>query len=127
MMKAKEPTTIDEYISQFPKEVQAIMERMRRTIQKAAPGAQEAILYRMPTFRLNGKNLVFFAAFHHHIGFYPIPSGVAAFKKELARYTQGKGSVQFPLDEPIPYELVARIVTFRVDETLRKTKREKSR
>ncbi len=115
-------STIDEYISLYPKSVQDILQRMRRTIQKAAPGAEEAIRYKMPTFRLNGKNLVFFAAFQHHIGFYPIPSGITAFKKELSRFKQGKGSIQFPLDEPIPYDLVSRIVAFRVKETVQKTK-----
>ena len=91
-------------------------------IQEAAPDAEEAIRYQMPTFRLAGKNLVHFAAFQHHIGFYPIPSGIAAFKKELSVYKQGKGSVQFPLDEPLPYELVKKIVAYRVKETLQRVK-----
>lgn len=122
MMKSKTPSTIDEYIGLFPKDVQDILECMRHTIKKAAPGAEEAIRYQMPTFRLNGKNLVHFAAFQHHVGFYPIPSGITAFKKELSEYKQGKGSVQFPLDEPIPYDLVSRIVAYRVKETREKTK-----
>ena len=95
---------------------------MRQTIRKAAPSAVEAISYQMPTFKLNGKNLVHFAAFKNHIGFYPIPSGITAFKKELSVYTQGKGSVQFPLDKPLPYDLVKRIVMYRVKETLELSK-----
>lgn len=110
--------TIDAYIARFPKEIQERLQRLRQVILEAAPDTEEAIRYQMPTFRLAGKNLVFFAAFAHHIGFYPIPSGISAFKKELARYKQGKGSVQFPLGEPIPYDLVRRIVLFRVQETL---------
>jgi len=92
--------TIDEYIKTFPKDVRGILEQMRQTIRTAAPEAVEAISYQMPTFKLNGKNLVHFAAFKNHIGFYPIPSGIEAFKKELSAYKQGKGSVQFPLDKP---------------------------
>ena len=113
---------MDEYIKTFPKDVQAILEKIRQTIHEAAPGAEEAISYQMPTFRLNGKNLVHFAAFQHHLGFYPIPSGIEAFKKELSPYKQGKGSVRFPLDEPIPYDLVKKIVEYRVGETLERVK-----
>lgn len=108
--------TMDEYIKTFPKGVRSILEKMRQTIQKAAPEAVEAISYQMPTFKLNGKNLVHFAAFKNHIGFYPIPSGIEAFKKELAPFKQGKGSVQFPIDKPIPYDLVKKIVIFRAKE-----------
>lgn len=111
--------TIDEYIKTFPKEVQRVLEEMRRTVKEAAPEAVEAISYQMPTFKLNGKNLVHFAAFKNHIGFYPIPSGIEAFHQELSRYKQGKGSVQFPLDRPLPYELVKEIVAFRAKENLR--------
>ena len=118
MKKSKKPSTIDEYIASFPDDVQGILETMRRTIKKAAPTAEETIRYQMPTFKLNGKNLVHFAAFKHHIGFYPIPSGITAFQKELSVYKQGKGSVQFPLDKTMPYDLVKRIVLFRVNETL---------
>src|SRR4051794_35869657 len=96
-------TTIDEYIAAFPSKVRALLEQVRRSICKAAPGADEAIKYRMPTFVLDGKNLVHFAGYAHHIGFYPTPSGIDAFTKELARYPSGKGSVQFPLGQPIPY------------------------
>jgi len=122
MMRKQQFTTIDEYIKTFPKDVQGLLERLRRTIRKAAPEAVEAISYQMPAFKLNGKNLVFFAAFKKHIGFYPIPSGIEAFKKELSQYKGGKGSVQFPLEEPIPYELVERIVLFRMKNQKKKDK-----
>jgi uncharacterized protein YdhG (YjbR/CyaY superfamily) len=112
----KQFRTIDEYIRTFPTNTQNILEKMRQTIKEAAPEAVEAISYQMPTFKLNGKNLVYFAAFKNHIGFYPIPSGIEAFKKELSPYKQGKGSVQFPLDKPIPYDLVEKIVKYRVKE-----------
>jgi len=115
--------TIDEYIEAFSEDVQAILRKMRQTIRDAAPGAVEAISYQMPTFKLNGRNLVHFAAFKSHIGFYPIPSGIEAFKEELSPYKQGKGSVQLPLDEPIPYDLVERIVKYRVKENLAMRKR----
>jgi uncharacterized protein YdhG (YjbR/CyaY superfamily) len=120
-MKADQtaPKTIDEYIASFPKDVQEILERIRRTIREAAPDAQEKISYQMPAFTLKG-NLVYFAAFKNHIGFYPIPSGIEQFKEELSAYEQGKGSVQFPLDKPIPYDLISRIVKFRVKENLAK-------
>ena len=110
-------TTMDAYIASVPKEIQDILEKIRQTIRKAAPGAVEAISYQIPTFKLNGKNLVHFAAWKDHIGFYATPSGNAAFKKELSRYKVAKGSIQFPLDEPIPYDLVAKMVLFRVKET----------
>jgi uncharacterized protein YdhG (YjbR/CyaY superfamily) len=112
----KQFETIDDYIKTFPTDVQSILEKMRQTIRKAAPEAIEAISYQMPTFKLNGKNLVHFAAFKSHIGFYPIPSGIEAFRRELSQYKQGKGSVQFPVDKPIPYDLVEKIVRFRVKE-----------
>jgi uncharacterized protein YdhG (YjbR/CyaY superfamily) len=117
----KEVTTIDEYIKTFPEHVQIILKKMRVTIRDAAPEAQEAISYQMPTFRLNG-NLVHFAAFKNHIGFYPSPSGIEAFKEELSPYKSAKGSVQFPMDKPVPYDLVRKIVLFRVQENLKKTR-----
>jgi uncharacterized protein YdhG (YjbR/CyaY superfamily) len=126
LLKGAVPSTIDEYIARFPKEAQERLQRLRQVIQEAAPEAEEAIRYQMPTFRFAGKNLVFFAAFTHHIGFYPIPSGIAAFKKELSRYKQGKGSVQFPMDEPLPYDLVRRIVLFRVQETMNNENKRKN-
>ena len=113
------PQTIDEYIDGFPPDVQAILRKMRETIRKAAPKAEEAINYQMPTYVLHG-NLVHFAAFKSHIGFYPTPSGIEKFKDEIAKYTWAKGSVQFPLDQPIPYALVTKIVKFRVKEVAAK-------
>jgi uncharacterized protein YdhG (YjbR/CyaY superfamily) len=108
--------TIDEYIETFPREIQPTLRKIRETIRKAAPEAVEAISYQMPTFKLKGKNLVHFAAFEHHIGFYPTPSGIEAFEAELSKYKSGKGSVQFPIDKPVPYDLVRRIVLARVKE-----------
>jgi uncharacterized protein YdhG (YjbR/CyaY superfamily) len=111
------PGTIDEYIAGFPHEVQEILEKIRTTIRKAAPGAEETISYQIPTFTLKG-NLVHFAAFKKHIGFYPTSTGIVKFKKELAAYEGAKGSVRFPLDKPIPFALISRIVKFRVKENL---------
>ncbi|MBL8058620.1 MAG: DUF1801 domain-containing protein [Anaerolineales bacterium] len=115
------PRTIDEYIAGFSPEIQAILSQVRATIQAAAPQAEEKISYQMPTFTWHG-NLVHFAAFKHHLGFYPTPSGTTKFQKELAAYKGAKGSVQFPLDQPIPYGLITRIVKFRVKENLAKAK-----
>jgi uncharacterized protein YdhG (YjbR/CyaY superfamily) len=112
----KQFSTIDEYVKTFPTNIQNILEKMRHVIKEAAPEAVEAISYRMPTFKLDGKNLVYFAAFKNHVGFYPIPSGIEAYKKELSPYKQGRGSVQFPLDKPIPYDLVEKIAKYRVKE-----------
>jgi len=112
----KQFKTMDEYIKTFPKDVQSILEKMRQTIREAAPEAVETISYQMPTFKLNGKNLVHFAAWKNHIGFYPTSSGTEAFKKELSRYKAAKGSVQFPIEKPIPYDLVKKIVGFRMKE-----------
>lgn len=109
----KAPQSIDEYIAAFPADVQKILERIRATIRKAAPAAKEAIKYRIPTFTLNG-NLIHFAAFKNHIGLYPAPRGAEQFKKELSSYEGGKGTVKFPLDKPIPYDLITRIVKYRV-------------
>ena len=118
------PKSIDEYIAGFPKDIQAILQKIRQIVKKAAPEATEKISYQMPTFYLNG-NLVHFAAFKHHIGFYPTPSGTAKFKKEIAAYQAAKGSIQFPLDHPIPYDLIREIVEFRVKENLAKGKKKK--
>jgi uncharacterized protein YdhG (YjbR/CyaY superfamily) len=107
--------TIDDYIRQFQPSVQEKLEKLRRVIKDAAPDSTERISYQMPTFYLHG-NLVHFAAFKQHIGFYPAPSGIERFKEELAGYKSSKGAVQFPIDEPLPYELISRIVTFRVGE-----------
>jgi uncharacterized protein YdhG (YjbR/CyaY superfamily) len=114
------PTTIDEYIAGFPPDVQAILHKVRATIRAAAPEAQETINYQIPTFTLEGGNLVHFAAFKNHVGFYPTPSGMERFQKELASYESAKGSVRFPLNEPIPYDLIGEIVRFRVQENLEK-------
>jgi uncharacterized protein YdhG (YjbR/CyaY superfamily) len=111
--------TIDEYIVQFPIEVQEILKTIRKVIKEAAPDAEEKISYQMPSFVLHG-NLVYFAAFKNHIGFFPTSSGINAFKQELSEYKGGKGSVQFPLDKPIPYELISKIVTFRAAENVKK-------
>jgi len=118
------PETIDEYIAGFPENIQKILKKIRATIRRAAPDAEEAIKYQIPTFTLNG-NLVHFAAFKNHIGFYPAPSGTVKFRKELSVYESGKGSVRFPLDEPIPYDLIAKIVEFRVKESAAKAKAKK--
>ncbi|MBI5943114.1 MAG: DUF1801 domain-containing protein [Chloroflexi bacterium] len=112
---------IDEYIAGFPKEMQKILNDVRATIKAAAPNAEEKISYQMPTFFMNG-NLVHFAAFKNHIGFYPTPSGIEAFKKELSIYKGAKGSVQFPLDKPMPLKLIAKITKFRVAENSKKAK-----
>jgi len=116
--------TIDDYIAEFPKNVRDSLEELRRVIRESAPDAEEAMRYGIPTFRLNG-NLVHFAAFKNHIGFYPTPSAITAFNKELSAYKQEKGSVQFPLDIPIPYELVGKIVRYRVEESLGSGKKER--
>jgi uncharacterized protein YdhG (YjbR/CyaY superfamily) len=107
--------SMDEYIGTFPVEVQAILQEMRKAIKTAAPDAEEKISYQMPAFSLNGI-LVYFAAFEKHIGFYPTSSGIRAFKKELSVYKGGAGSVQFPIDKPLPLELIKKIVKFRVSE-----------
>jgi uncharacterized protein YdhG (YjbR/CyaY superfamily) len=109
--------TIDEYIADFPPDVQRILENVRKTLREAVPDAEEAIKYQLPTFMLEG-NLVHFGAFKNHIGFYPTSSGTAKFKKELSAYKGAKGSVQFPLDKPIPLGLIQKIAKFRVKENL---------
>jgi len=114
-------TSIDEYIGSFPEKTQRILEEIRAVIKAAAPEAEEKISYQMPTFFLNG-NLIHFAAFKNHIGLYPTPSGTEAFKEEIAKYKAAKGSIQLPLDEPMPLKLISRIVKFRVSENLQKVK-----
>ena len=114
-MEVKKPENIDQYIGAFPNDVQEILEKVRMTIQKAAPDAKEKISYSMPAFEQNGI-VVYFAAFKNHIGFYATPDGHEAFKEDFARYKTGKGSVQFPLNEPIRLVLIAKIVKFRVKE-----------
>jgi uncharacterized protein YdhG (YjbR/CyaY superfamily) len=113
--------SIDEYIATFPADTQKILQEIRAVIKAAAPEAEEKISYQMPTFFMNG-NLVHFAAFKNHIGFYPTPSGTEAFQKELSIYKGAKGSVQFPLDKPMPSKLITRIVKFRVAENSKKAR-----
>jgi len=111
------PADLDDYISGFPEEVQTLLRKMRLTIGKAAPNAEETISYNVPAFALRGKKLVWFAAFKSHIGFYPGAAAIAAFKKELSEYKSAKGSVQFPFTRPLPLDLVSRIVKFRLKAT----------
>lgn len=125
-MKTRAPENIDEYIDGFPSKVQKILRKIRKTIQKAAPDAEEAISYAIPTFKLNG-NLVHFAAFQNHVGLYPAPRGVKEFQDDMERYEGGKGTARFPLEEPIPYALITRIVEFRVGKQLEKGAKSKKR
>ena len=122
MADARLPQTIDEYIAGFPPETQARLRQMRVIIHAAAPEAAETISYRMPTFDLNGKHLVHFAGFARHIGLYPLPHTMEAFAEELGRYKTGKGSVQFPLDQPLPVDLIRRMVEHRVAENAREAR-----
>lgn len=125
-IKNMQARNINEYIAGFPQQIQIILEQIRSTIRQAAPEADETIKYAMPTFVFHG-NLVHFAAFANHIGFYPVPSGIEAFKKELSVYKGAKGSVQFPLNQPIPLNLISRIVTFRVKQNQLEAEKKKSR
>ena len=125
-MKTASPKSIDEYIARFPPDVQATLHEMRRTIKDAAPDAEETIKYRIPTFVMHG-NLVHFAGFRNHIGFYPTPSAIRAFKSALTGYPNAKGSVQFPLNKPVPLALIRRMVKFRVKEARAKITAEKTR
>lgn len=113
------PKDINEYIAGFTPEIQKLLEQVRQTVQKTAPDAKETISYGMPAFKLNG-NLVYFAAFTKHIGFYALPSGNEAFQKELSNYKTGKGSIQFPFDKPLPLDLITKIVKFRIEENTQK-------
>ena len=119
------PKNIDEYIAGFPNNVREILEQIRMTIREAAPDAEETTSYHIPTFSLKGKYLVYFAAYKKHIGLYPAPRGNEKFKKELSAYEGGKGTVRFPLDKPIPLDLITRIVKFRVKENLERAKLKK--
>jgi uncharacterized protein YdhG (YjbR/CyaY superfamily) len=120
------PQGIDEYIAEFPPQIQAVLERVRSTIREASPDAQETISYRMPAFTLNGI-LVYFAAFKKHIGLYPPVKGDARLEKAIARYAGEKGNLRFPLDQPIPYDLIARIVKLRVKQNLAKAAKGKKK
>ncbi len=117
-MRARQtaPRGIDEYIAGFPDAVQKILEKIRMTIRKAAPGSEETISYQIPTFTLKGRYLIYFAAYKKHIGLYPAPRGSEEFKEELSGYEGGKGTVRFPFDQPIPFDLIRRIVKFRIKE-----------
>ena len=119
MMSSKQttPQSIDEYIASFPPDIQAILHKIRLTIRTAAPQAEETMKYQMPTFTLKG-NLVYFAVYKKHIGVYPVPAGTEKFQKELAPYRGAKSAVRFPLDQPIPFNLISQIVKFRVKENL---------
>jgi len=121
-VKAREKRfeTIDEYIAAFPRNVQDILEELRRVIRESAPESEETISYGIPTFDFNGRHLVHFAAYRNHVGFYPTSSGIAHFKKELSRYELSRGTVRFPINEPIPFDLVKKIVKYRVEENLKK-------
>lgn len=115
--------TIDEYIASFPEHTRALLEEIRAIVRETVPDAVETISYQMPTFDLGGKHLVHFAGYDRHIGFYPIPTGMEAFKEELSAYKTGKGSVQFPLDRPLPLDLIRRIVEFRAEENRRQAEK----
>lgn len=119
-IKQPAPQTIDEYIAGFPPDVQTILGQIRQTAREAAPNAEETIRYKMPTFMLRGRYLVYFGAYKKHIGFYPAPIGVEQFQDETAVYASGSGTLKFPLDQPIPFDLIARIIKFRVQENAKK-------
>ncbi|MXV49989.1 hypothetical protein GS399_03325 [Pedobacter sp. HMF7647] len=121
-MNSAKPTTMQEYFAEFPAEVQQLLERIRASIKAAVPEATETIGYGIPTFKLNGKNLVHFGAFKNHIGFYPTPDGIKEFEQELSQYQNAKGSVQFPLSEPFPMDLILRMTEFRKKKLLEKVK-----
>jgi uncharacterized protein YdhG (YjbR/CyaY superfamily) len=123
-MEQAKPTTIAEYIAHFPAETQKLLQQIRQTIQKAAPDAKEVISYGMPAFKQH-KVLVYFAAYSKHLGFYPTDSGIQAFKHELENYKWSKGAIQFPLDQPLPLDLISRITKFRAEEDLENIKRKK--
>ena len=124
-MDSSNSQNIDSYIAGFPEETQAILKQVRAAISEAAPDAQETISYAIPTFTLNKTNLVHFAGFKNHIGFYPAPTGSEAFKRELSGYKTGKGSVQFPLKQAMPLELIRKIVQFRVREVMKQSSEKK--
>lgn len=121
-MNPAKPASIDEYIDTFPEETQRILQQVRAAIKTVVPEAEETIGYAIPTFKLNKINLVHFAGFKNHIGFYPTPVAGEVFKEELANYKTGKGSVQFPLDKPMPLDLITRIVEYRIKETSESSK-----
>jgi uncharacterized protein YdhG (YjbR/CyaY superfamily) len=121
-MSRRQFKTIDEFIASFPENVRIVLEELRRVIRESAPTAEETISYGIPTFDLNGRHLVHFSAYKNHVGFYPTSSGIEAFRKELSPFKTSRGTVQFPLDKPVPFVLVRKIVKFRVKETESKKK-----
>lgn len=126
-MKSKKTvfTSIDEYISTFPEEVQKRLEQLRATIKATAPEAKETISYNIPTFTLNGKYLIYFAGWKHHISIYPIPTGSESFDKQVAKYVEGKGTLKFPIDKPLPLKLIAKMVKLNLAENRKKTDKKK--
>lgn len=122
-MKHTTANDVDGYIASFPKDTQKLLIQMREAIRKHAPDAEESISYGMPAYKLCGKPLVYFGGFKEHIGFYATPTGHKEFKKELAGYKSGKGSVQFPIDKPLPLDLIAKIVRFRVEQNMEQAKK----
>lgn len=126
-MKSNKVTfnSIDEYIASFPKDMQNILEKLRETIKAAAPEAKETISYQIPTFTLNGKYLIYFAGWKNHISIYPIPTGSETFNKEVSQYIEGKGTLKFPIDKPLPLKLITKIVKLKVAENLKKTDKKK--
>ena len=125
-MKTTKPETVDAYISQFPKSTQQILSQVREAVKEASPHAEEMISYGMPAYKLDKRPLVYFAGYEKHIGFYATPTGHAAFEKQLSKYKQGKGSVQFPIEEAMPLDLIRKIVHFRVKEVSNNAKPKKS-
>jgi uncharacterized protein YdhG (YjbR/CyaY superfamily) len=117
--------TVDDYIGSFPENIRVLLKQMRSVIKENAPGAEEGFAYQMPAYKLNGRPLVYFAGYPNHIGFYATPAGHERFMKDLSKYKQGKGSVQFPVSQPLPLDLIARIVKFRVEENLTFKKKKK--
>ena len=126
-MKTKKGTlsSIDEYIASFPENVQKILQELRATIRTAAPGAGEKISYGIPTFTLNGKYLIYFAGWKNHISVYPIPTGSEAFNKHISKYVEGKGTLKFPIDKPLPLKLITQMVKLKIAENSEKTDRKK--
>ena len=115
--------TIKTYIEEFPENIQNVLQQVYNAAKEVLPGTEETISYGMPTFKLDGKNIVHFAAFKNHIGFYPTPDGINEFQKELSQYKGAKGSVQFPLDKPMPLDLIKRMILFRLNKVKEKVKK----
>ena len=127
-MKTAKPKDIDEYISRFPLDIQDILEQIRVTIKKVVPEAEETISYGIPTFNLNGTYLIYFAAYKNHIGFYPVPGSIEKVDKDFASYkTSGKGTIQFPLNKPIPLNLITKLVKFKVTERVKNVEKKKQK